>query len=120
MESIIAFSCGIRPKRFDSIQKLQMDFQFNLSEYVYESSLTNWARWERTWRIIASMGSLMELYVTISWQRIDITVSQEMRYLEPVNVVTGLKTFEVILQPLKGKGVQQSKTDPFKIIRRVQ
>lgn len=40
-----------------------------------------------------------------------------MAYLEPLNAVTGLKTFKVILPSLKGKAAEKSKAYPFEIIR---
>ena len=63
------------------------------------------------------MGSLIELRVAISWPRVNMSAGEEMTYLEPLNVVTGLKTFDVILPSLKGKEAEESKAHPFKIIR---
>jgi hypothetical protein len=120
MESLIFFSKAIPPRRFDSIQSLQLDFKFNLSLYFSESPAPNdWPRWERTWRIIASMKSLQHIWCRISWFKLDLYAVEEAKRLEPLSQMMGLKTFEVNLPRLKGKEVQRGE-HPFHVTRRTQ
>ena len=62
LESFVSFSCEILPQRLDSVRRIQLDFRFNFSVLYTECTpRTNWQRWERTWRIIASMVALQEV-----------------------------------------------------------
>lgn len=117
MDTLVYFSVATLPKRFDSIQKLQLEFRFNFSLYFDERTPFNdLQRWERVWRIIASMGSLQHLWVRITWPRV-LYPAEERKYLADLAQVNGIKTFRVSLPPLKGKDAQ--KDFDFDVIRRV-
>ena len=124
MEGIISMSCALLPQRFDSIQSLQLDFRFGLSMYFSEETtcFNDWPRWERTWRVLASMGALQRLWLRLSWPKEALYDSEEKKYLEPLWLLTHMKTFEVSLPPLKDKekawGKLWAKETPFKVIRR--
>jgi hypothetical protein len=124
MESFISFSTAILPKRFDSIQYLQLEFRFSMSLYFSESTATNDPpRWERTWRIVGSMKSLQRLWVWISWHRFNFGPVGEGRLLEQLDQVRQLEIFEVSLPTLKekgprGRGVERVCEQLFEIHRR--
>jgi hypothetical protein len=103
-----------------------MDIRFNLSLYFSETTCFNdWPRWERTWRVLSTMGSLQRLWVRIVWPR-QLYDSEERRFLEPLWIMTRMKTFEVSLPPLKDKEndfrryeeKEWGKEVPFRIVRR--
>ncbi len=52
-------------------------------------------RWERIWRILASMPKLQSLRLRITWPVAEVEKKLEDCFLEPLGMVTGLKTFEV-------------------------
>lgn len=119
MESLISLSCTVLPQRFDSIQNIQLDFRFSLSNYFSESTPTNdSARWIRTWAVIGSIKSLQNLWVRISWPYQKFGPTRERRVLGDLWMVHRLRTFEVSLPPVFG-GVDVDWSDaPFKVIRR--
>lgn len=102
-ETFLAFSCGILPQRFDSIRSIQLDFQFSVATRFGESHPEiDMPRWERTWRVIATMRDLQEVKVRIDWPRgvasgKEISPDKEVAFLEPLMLVKGLKVFEVLL-----------------------
>ena len=62
LETFLAFSYAILPRRFDSIRRLQLDFQFSTAAQFSESHPDNnmpW--WERIWRVIATIRDLEEI-----------------------------------------------------------
>ncbi len=121
MESLISFSTAVIAKRFDSIKRLQLDFRFSMSVYFSESTAQNDPpRWERTWRIIGSMKALQDLWVWISWQRLDFGPVEEARLLSELDQVGQLRTFEVSLPSLKGRDVKikQEEEQFFHFVRR--
>jgi len=96
LETLIAFSCSVLPQRFDSIHSIQLDFRFAMSHLFNESMpKSDPQRWERIWRILASMPKLQSLRVRIIWPASEVGKKLEDRLLEPLGMVTGLKTFEV-------------------------
>ncbi len=122
MESLISFSTAVLAKRFDSIQHLQLDFRFSMSVYFSESTAQNDPpRWERTWRIIGSMKALQDLWVRISWHRLDFGPVEEARLLSELDQVRQLRTFKVSLPLLKGKTVKREHEEEqfFHIVRRI-
>jgi hypothetical protein len=138
METFLSFSNLIPSHRFDTIQTISIDFQFNTSDQYNESSSNNTPRWERTWMVIGSMKSLQELNAVIVWPRIMPSWQHELRLLEPLRMVTGLRTFDVQLVELTkeakgvdpkvkykhlgkvvgGDDVESEENLPFRIIRR--
>lgn len=126
MESFVSFSCALLPQRFDTIRSVRLDLRFNLSLYFSESTCFNdWPRWERTWRILSTMGSLQRLWVRIVWPRV-LYDQEERRFTHPLWILTRMKTFEVSLPPLKDKEnnfrkyeeKEWGKEVPFLIVRR--
>ncbi|KAE8450933.1 hypothetical protein EG329_005373 [Mollisiaceae sp. DMI_Dod_QoI] len=120
MEALISFSACVVPHRFDSIQNVQLDLQFNHSHYFGEGTPCNdYSRWERLWRIIGSMKHLQHLWVKISWWRTDLTGAEEARYLSEMLQVGKLKLFEVNLPALKWKDPKDKKLEgTFEVVRR--
>ena len=119
MEGFISMSCALLPQRFDSIKSVQLDFRFSLSLYFSETTCFNdWPRWERTWRVLASMRSLQNVWLRISWPKEALYDTEEKRYLEPLWILTYMRIFEVSLPLLKDKEKAWDKETPFKIIRR--
>src|SRR6187402_160261 len=102
METLIIFSNMILPHRFNSIQSLQLDFRFSLSNNFKEKTpLNDSYRWEQTWKLIASMKALRHLWVRISWPPA-LSASDETGFLQELAQVKGLKTFEVSLPQVRG------------------
>jgi len=66
------------------------------------------------------MQALRRLFVRISWPHTELSAAEEVRILEPLSLVTGLKTFEVNLPPVRGKEPDLSEDAAFQIIRRYQ
>ncbi|PQE33540.1 ankyrin repeat protein [Rutstroemia sp. NJR-2017a WRK4] len=138
METVLSFSNLIPSHRFDTIQAISLNFQFRTSNQYNESSSNNTPRWERTWMVIGSMKSLQELSAVIVWPRIMPSWQHELRLLEPLRMVTGLKMFDVQLVELTqeakgfdpkvkykhlgkvvgGDDVESEEQLPFRIIRR--
>lgn len=112
LETLLAFSSAILPSRFDSIVRLRLDLQFSLSARYGESNPeSDMPRWERTWRVIATMRSLQEVRVRIDWPRgvasgKEITNEKEAAFLQSLELVTGLRVFEVVLPRLEGGGME--------------
>jgi hypothetical protein len=79
---------------------------------------SNFPRWERTWRVVGSIKSLQELWVWISWHRLNFGPVEEARLLEQLDQVRQLKTFEVSLPALRGKKVKTRYEQLFNITRR--
>jgi hypothetical protein len=118
MESLILFSAAILPQRFDSITSIQLDFRFNISLYFSEMTASNdLPRWERVWRIIASMPNLQNIKMRISWPR-ELYASGERKLLDPLWLIDNKQTFDVSLPPLKGNEVAVTDDWPFRVIRR--
>lgn len=66
METPIRLSTVVVPQRFDSIQRVSLDFRFaSSSKFSQGTPSTDWARWERLWRVIGSMKGLQEVWVRI-------------------------------------------------------
>jgi len=119
MESLVWHSTAILPKRFDAIHRLQLEFCFSTSSSYSESTAySNFPRWERTWRVVGSIKSLQELWVWISWHRLNFGPVEEARLLEQLDQVRQLKTFEVSLPALRGKKVKTRYEQLFNITRR--
>lgn len=119
MESLISFSVAVIPKRFDAIRYLQLDFRFSTSSYFSESTAYNDPpRWERAWRVIGSMNSLQELWVWMSWHRLEFSPVEEARLIEQLDQVRQLKIFEVSLPALRGKEVKRKYEQLFHVVRR--
>jgi hypothetical protein len=119
LESLIAFSCTILPKRLDSIRHLRFDLHFQFSLYFSENTpYSDWPRWERTWRIISTMTRLRDLRANITWSRPSLSPREERRLLDPLRQVNGLDVFEVTI-PQVGVGiaVKPREDAEFKIIR---
>ncbi|KAL2075685.1 hypothetical protein VTL71DRAFT_628 [Oculimacula yallundae] len=101
MESFITLSTSILPHRFDSIRHLTFEFKFANSRFHSEGTpQSDWARWERTWRVVGSIKSLQTLRATIYWHKEDPGVVTERRWLDELIQVTGLKVFELELPGL--------------------
>jgi hypothetical protein len=69
------------------------------------------------------MGALQRLWLRISWPKEALYDNEEKRYLEPLWILTHMKTFEVSLPQLKDKekpwgDEKKGKKVPFHIIRR--
>jgi len=121
METLIAFSTAVVPTRFDSIVSLQLDFRFLLSLFFNEATPRNdFARWERTWRIIGSMKSLQFLWVRIAWPKEVIGLREERRYMEPLCQVGNLHRFEVSLPPVEGNPVAKGAEEHWVVFRRTR
>ncbi|KAH7419199.1 hypothetical protein BKA64DRAFT_9821 [Cadophora sp. MPI-SDFR-AT-0126] len=102
MESLITLSTSTLPHRYDSIQHLSFDFRFATSHHFKEGSpASDWARWERTWRVIGSMKGLKTLRARIEWHKEDAGVVTERRWLDELIQVTGLEVFELELPGLR-------------------
>jgi hypothetical protein len=102
----MSLSCVILPQSFDTIQSIHLDFRFSLSFYFAETTPCNdWPRWERTWRILASMRDLKTVWLRISWPR-ERSAPDERTLLESLCMLTHLDTFEVSLPALDGEEVQ--------------
>jgi hypothetical protein len=138
METVLSFSNLIPSHRFDTIQSISLNFQFSTSNQYNESSSNNTPRWERTWMVLGSMKSLQELSAVIVWPRVMPSWQHELRLLEPLRMVTGLRSFDVQLVELTqeakgwdpkvkykhlgkvvgGDDVESEEQLPFRIIRR--
>lgn len=117
LESFVSFSCEILPQRLDNVRRIQLDFRFNLSVLYTECTpRTNWPRWERTWRIIASMVALQEVRMRFSWPEMTKFAREELRVLEPLQLVTGLKLFEVTMPSLLNVDIKDRDDLPFRIV----
>jgi hypothetical protein len=117
LESFVSFSCEVLPQRLDSVRKIQLDFRFNLSVlYAEWTPRTDWARWERTWRIIASMLALEEVRMRFSWPEMSKSADNVLKILEPMQLVTGLKVFEVTMPSLRNVIVKNRDAIPFRIV----
>ncbi|EKD19834.1 uncharacterized protein L3040_002481 [Drepanopeziza brunnea f. sp. 'multigermtubi'] len=102
MESLLRLSTTILPQRFDSIQRLSLDFRFKASfRFGQGTPSTDWPRWERLWRVIGSMEGLQEVWVRIEWHKEDVGLVKERMWLDELSMVKRLKTFEVELPGLK-------------------
>ncbi len=113
----MSFSCEILPQRLDSVRSLQLDFRFNLSVLYTECTpRTNWPRWERTWRIISSMVALQEVRMRFSWPEMTKFAREELRVLEPLQLVTGLKLFEVTMPSLLNVNINDRDDLTFRIL----
>jgi hypothetical protein len=68
------------------------------------------------------MGALQRLLLRLSWPKEALYDCEEKKYLEPLWLLTHMKTFEVSLPPLKDKekawGKLWAKETPFRVIRR--
>jgi hypothetical protein len=123
LETFLAFSCAVIPRSFDTVRSLQLNFRFGLSAHFMESHPGNdMPRWERTWRVIATMKCLEEIKMRIIWARgqhtgEEIPPEKEVRFLEPLKLVRGLRIFEVTLPRLKETITNEMEDIPFQIIR---
>ncbi|KAH7342815.1 hypothetical protein BKA65DRAFT_354338, partial [Rhexocercosporidium sp. MPI-PUGE-AT-0058] len=91
LESLITLSTSTLPHRFDSIRHLSFDFRFGTAHLFKEGTpSSDWARWERTWRVIGSMKALQTLRARIEWHKEDAGVVTERRWLDELIQVTGL------------------------------
>jgi hypothetical protein len=121
METLTAFSTAVVPTRFDSIVSLQLDYRFLLSLFFNEAAPQNdFARWERTWRIIGSMKSLQFLWVRIAWPKEVMGLREERRYMEPLCQVGNLHCFEVSLPPVEGNQVAKGAEEHWVAFRRTR
>lgn len=121
MEGLLSLSCAVLPQRFDTIQSVKLDYRFNLSLDFSETTCFNdWPRWERTWRVLASMGALQRLWLRLSWPKPALYDTEEKRFLEPFWILTHMEVFEVNLPRLKDKEKAwgKGKKPPFTVIRR--
>ncbi|KAH9216962.1 hypothetical protein DL95DRAFT_112578 [Leptodontidium sp. 2 PMI_412] len=101
LESLITLSTSTLPHRFDSIQHLSFDFRFRTSHLFKEGSpSSDWARWERTWRVVGSIKALQTLRARIEWHKEDAGLVTERRWLDELIQVNGLKVFELELPGL--------------------
>ncbi|KAK2629282.1 hypothetical protein QTJ16_000102 [Diplocarpon rosae] len=102
METLIQLSTALLPCRFDSIQRLSLDFRFCTSSRHSQGTPANdWARWERLWRVIGSMKALKEAWVRIEWHKEHVGLVKERMWLEELSMVKSLRTFVVELPGLK-------------------
>jgi len=118
LESFVSFSCSILSRRLDSISSLQLDFRFSQSYYFAESTPRNdWPRWERTWRIIATMQSLQKIKMRILWPAATISEDEEEELLQPLRLVKDLKVFDVNVPWPRQNGIEEWDNTPFHIER---
>ncbi len=117
METLIVFFTTVPPHRFNTIQKLQLDFRFHLSVNLKEKTpLDDFERWQRTWNIIAGMEALRHLWVSISWPLV-LIAADEARFIGELAQVKGLRHFEVSLSPVRGSDWERFEGE-FTIIRK--
>jgi hypothetical protein len=117
MESFILFSCTIPARSLDGIRSIQLDFRFDLSPLYDESDpQRDWPRWERTWRIIASMIALEEVRLLFAFENKWKDENREARMLEPLEQATGMKKFEVTMPYLRMHNLRDRSGTPFRIM----
>jgi hypothetical protein len=117
LESFVSFSCDVLPRRLDRVRRIQLDFRFNLSVlYTEATPRTNWLRWERIWLIIASMLALEEVRMRFSWPEMSKSSGEDLRIMEPMQLVTGLKLFEVTMPSLRNINIKDRDGMPFRIV----
>jgi hypothetical protein len=62
------------------------------------------------------MLALDEVRMRFSWPEISKSAQEELRILEPLQLVTGLKTFEVTMPFLRNLNIKDRNNLPFRII----
>lgn len=77
---------------------MRLDFQLNLSYHFSESKPGNdGPRWLRTWAIIGRIKLLQNLWVRISWSRLNLSAAEEKVMLEPLWIVGRPKVYDLSL-----------------------
>lgn len=62
------------------------------------------------------MLALEEVRMRFSWPQLSKSAGEELRILEPMQLVTGLKVFEVTMPSLRNINIKNRDDMPFRIV----